>query len=351
MLTKIKSALKWRYDVHISEYVDLFGSPMFYLKTKIRNIWLLRNPKIIYIYANKRNVGDYISFKGIRQLIGLPGPECFCSPLWADNLAKILRKAKQRNPDCLLVIGGGGLLQPVFEDFWNEILASELAFVTFGIGINKMHGRSEISEPLLKQIVHSAKLMGVRDIYTKERLLTLENRPIYLGVCPSVNFVFNKFWTGQPNPKGAILHIIHPSDIRLSGANLEQIKENIKLIAKELHMDYLESDNMTNNFLGALQQVSQARLVISSRLHGCIMSYSAGIPFIPLYCDEKTKAFTETHTRLNGFIPKQFENQQDTRQIILEALAIKDNQADMLNSRLVENIGFADEIIKLCPTH
>ena len=65
--------------------------------------------------------------------------------------------------------------------------------------------------------------------------------------------------------------------------------------ARELGLSYVEEDNMSANLGAVLRKYEEARLVVSSRLHGCIVSYAMGAPFVPLRCDEKIEAFLQAH--------------------------------------------------------
>jgi hypothetical protein len=337
--------LKWRYELHIAEYADLYGSLCFFLKQYFSRRKLLKQPKVAYIYANKGNVGDYISYLGIRQLIGIEGIELFCSPVWEKQLADYLTRIKQRNPNCVVVIGGGGLLQPVFADFWQLVLASELPFVCLGIGINKMPGRGELSDDLLMKITTQAQQIGVRDSYSRDHLATLSDKPVYLGICPSVNYVNRYFWNSKPNTRDVLLHMFHPSDLRLAGADLQTITQVLKNVAKILNLRYEEHSNMSANHKKMLVIVSQARVVVSSRLHGCIMSFASGTPFLPLYCDEKIQAFNDTHTQVIGVDAKEMHNELFALKNVKRILTSFDNQKLLIKQKTDQNSDFAEHII------
>ena len=336
--------LKWRYELYVAEYVDLYGSLGFFLKQYFSRRKLIKQPKVAYIYANKGNVGDYISYLGIRQIIGVEGIELFCSPVWEKQLAEYIKRVKQRNPKCVLMIGGGGLLQPVFENFWQLVLASELPFVCLGIGINKMPGRGELSDELLTKIATQAQQIGVRDTYTHDYLTKLSGKPVYLGICPSVNYVNRFFWNSQPSSRNVLLHMFHPSDLRLAGADLQLITEVLKGVAKTLNLNYQEHSNMSADHKQMLATVAQARVVVSSRLHGCIMSFASGTPFLPVYCDEKIQAFNDTHTQVTGVDAKEMHNELFALENVKRILVSFDNQQSLIKQKTTENSRFADKI-------
>jgi polysaccharide pyruvyl transferase WcaK-like protein len=347
MWSRIESAMKWRYELHLSGKVDLFSSPYFYFKQYLRRVFLLNNTKVAYIYANKRNVGDYISFCGIKHVVGVEGPELFCSPLWNKQLNQYLEKLSQRNPTCLLIIGGGGLLQPVFEEFWQTILDSNLNFVGMGIGINKMKGRVEMNKNLLNQIANRSKFFGVRDIYTYNMLCGSKNDKVQLGICPSVNYVNPTYWQRAPERNSKLIFLMHPSDVRMAGADLEKIRETTKIIANSLGLNYVEHTNITNDYKTMLKLIQSSKLVISSRLHGCIMAYSCGVPFLPLFCDHKIEAFNSAHTGVKGVDVKLAENIIELETAARRVLRQHDQKKSAIAKKIKLNIAFGKYIKRM----
>lgn len=346
---KLPGFIKWRYDLYLAEYVDLYGSLSFYFKQKFNRFLRMRNPKIVYIYANKRNVGDYISFLGIKHLVKEEGVELFCSPMWSKQLTSALKIIKQINPDCLVVIGGGGLIQPVFQPFWDNIMASGLPYVCFGIGINKMPGRPEMEADYINKLIENSALCGVRDEYTQSTIKTLTGKDVYMGICPSVNYVNEHYWNDAINEKGELLHMYHPSDVRLAGADLDKIKASLKSVAKSLGLQYSEHTNMSADHAGMLSIVSKARLVVSSRLHGCIMSYAMGVPYLPLYCDEKIRSFNQSHTGVEGICPKSLHDTEEALLSIKKSLNTTPNSVTFLRVKMNKNKEFAQKINALIP--
>jgi polysaccharide pyruvyl transferase WcaK-like protein len=303
----LPSFLLWRYEVHFEEYVDLYGSPGFYLKQKLSQIKFLffKRPSVVYIYANKRNVGDYISHKGVEQIVGEDGPSTFCSSVYLKRMESTLDKYKKRNPNCLLVIGGGGLFQSTFNDFWEIVLSKKMKYCVVGVGINKMSGRKEMPTELLQQVIASSSYTIVRDKQSSDRLASSAKPDSFsMSLCPSVNYFNNEFWNPNPLDNSVLLHVVHPSDLRLAGADRISIANNLKKIAKALALQYVEHTNMSSNHKKCLKNIHNAKIVVSSRLHGCIMAYGMGVPFLPLYCDHKMKSFVSTHTNVFGIEAK-----------------------------------------------
>jgi len=305
-------AVKWRYDNYIAPYVDLYGSLGSFINHRIDLVRKIKSCKVAYIYANRRNVGDYISFLGIKQYVGEDGVELFCSPVWASKLNYYLALIQKINPNCTLVIGGGGLFQPVFADFWLSILRSDLKFIVAGVGINKMQGRALLDASLLNKIVDKSQWITVRDNMSVEILQDINgtDKCIAMGICPAVAFVNARHWidTEKVKVNNILLHVYHPSDLRLAGANFDKICLTLKGIAKANSMEYIQHSNMSSDFSSVLKLFTKSRIVFSSRLHGCIISHSMGIPYVPLVCDDKMTSFLKTHTMKSGYSPIDMEN-------------------------------------------
>lgn len=349
---KLLSALKWRYDNYLAPHVDLYGS----LNSWIAHKWTLnkklRTTSVAYVYANRRNVGDYISFLGIKHLLGLDGAELFCSPAWHNKFVKSIEKIKSDNPQCMLIIGGGGLFQPVFEKFWKVVLESKLKFVVVGVGINKMEGRPLINTTILESVISQASLISVRDHMSTETLGTLDvktKKTVDMSICPAVSFVHKKEWLQQNDieQNNILLHMYHPSDLRLAKADFNRIAVSLKEVAKKNDLIYVQHDNMSSNYAEVLGLFKKARIVFSSRLHGCIISHSMGVPFVPMICDDKMKSFVKTHTSRSSYLPAAFENVEEAMRIFnLEINEFK-NEKTNIELSINKNVSLFSQIKRL----
>lgn len=347
MLKKLTEAFKWRYELYFSGKIDVYAPPLFYIKQAVRRRQLIANSPVVYIYANKRNVGDYISYEGIKTIIDETGPELYCAPVWSSKLERYLNQIKERNPNSLLVIGGGGLLQPVFEDFWRKIIASNLNFLALGIGINKMNGRGELPQDLLMRIIKDSLLFAVRDDYSYLTLSRFDKEKVRLGICPSVNYVYPRYWQKTPGNNNVLLHLVHPSDLRLSGADLNLIRENVQRVAASRGLKYAEHTNICNDDKVMLRAVQSARIVVTSRLHGCIMSFACGVPFLPLLCDDKMAAFNRTHTGVEGLPAKSAHDFPSLFTAFNDCLSKHSQQQSRLLDKKIKNESLGNEVKRL----
>jgi hypothetical protein len=337
LISKLVEPLRWRYELYFAEKFDLYGSLLFFLKQKLQRRRKIKSSPVVYVYANKRNVGDYISHLGLKEIVGVDGPSLFCSPVWLAEFKEYIKILQRHNHDALLVIGGGGLLQPVFEPFWEVVLSSGLRFSAHGIGVNRMTGRGELNKSLFEKIGKNAEHLGVRDLYTKEMFEKNGMKTSTLTACPSINYLYPRYWKKAASSKSVLLHLIHPSDVRLAGANLLTISENLKKIAFDLGLQYQEHTNMDSSHVRMLNRVRQSTVIVSSRLHGCIMGYGMGIPFLPLLCDEKISEFLNTHTNVKGIAVKRAENIALLKERVNLLLTSQNDYSNQLKVKLKEN--------------
>jgi hypothetical protein len=293
----LKGALAWRYGKYVTPHLDMHGSLPLYLARKLRNRWLRGRSHVVYLYAGRGNVGDYLSHLGVREVVRLPGLELFAGRPGSRELARTVTAHHFRERYRVLVIGGGGLFQGCFDDFWRIVLASRLPYVVFGVGANKLGGQRSVTDAsLLADIVRGATYIQVRDTMTREAIRSCGvEEEIPLGLCPATSYVYPRYWLDDRSSRATLLHVVHPSDLRMAQGDLGRIGENLRAQARELELSYVEEDNMSARLGGVLGRYAGARLVVSSRLHGCIISYAMGIPFVPLRCDEKIEAFLQTH--------------------------------------------------------
>jgi len=71
----------------------------------------------IYVYANQKNAGDFLSAKGVKLAVGIGGTDCIIED---NNFNSLI--TNHRNKRLKLLIGGGGLLIRTFESFWHMLL-------------------------------------------------------------------------------------------------------------------------------------------------------------------------------------------------------------------------------------
>jgi polysaccharide pyruvyl transferase WcaK-like protein len=72
--------------------------------------------------------------------------------------------------------------------------------------------------------------------------------------------------------------------------------------------------------MNAIRLINNAEVVVSSRLHGCIMSHSLGVPYVPLNCDKKIPSFIESHTTIKCIDVERLYDYADAFGLIRQAM-------------------------------
>src|SRR5688572_7481757 len=89
---------------------------------------------IYHVFANRSNIGDWLSAKGIQKLLRpLEITECLCDEPFLDETFETLAMATSLD---LIVIGGGGLFMDYFVPFWERFLpiSKRVPFCIWGVG-------------------------------------------------------------------------------------------------------------------------------------------------------------------------------------------------------------------------
>jgi len=244
---------------------------------------------IHYVFASRTNIGDWLSSKGIQSLLGdHPSREHLCDePFVPETIEKLSSVANRE----LVVIGGGGLFMDYFTPFWEsfETIAHRLTFGIWGVGLCDLkHINSRAQDQLLTRIVNQSHFTYVRDSLTRD---FLDNAKVPPPVeCPSINFI-------KPVPPGdTLLHVSHYGDV---GPEAYQVMHTTGMeFARRTGRPYLETDNEipsgTPESLGLsnlLARYASSDLVMSSRLHGCLIGLAMGRKVIAVSADRKVDAF------------------------------------------------------------
>jgi polysaccharide pyruvyl transferase WcaK-like protein len=282
----------------VGELRKYHRSPYWAVKKTIRNRIALREEEsLAFVCTDPSNTGDYASCLGVRYLAQRNGVELYCNNA-VDRLASAPGAGRKWK---MAIIGGGGLLQPVFEKFWKDILATDVPVVAFGIGINALPPhRPLVSSQVLELLSKRAIAIHVRDQFSFDALERSGCKKLSIGPCPSINLL-NAMRPEYKSNNKTLLHVVHPADLRLSGVCLIGLRRKMQAIASDLNLIYVEINHLSGFNRSILDVYSSAAVVVTSRLHGCIFSYAMEKPFIAIECDMKTRGFVASHAP-NGFI-------------------------------------------------
>lgn len=245
---------------------------------------------IYHVFANRSNIGDWLSAKGIQQLLA-PAEivECLCDEPYVPDTMATLSQATERD---LIIIGGGGLLMDYFVPFWEAFqpIAQRVPFCIWGIGYCDLKiEHSHPPGPLIEGIINQSKLCVVRDELSRAYLSHCQlSEPI---PCPSINVITTPAATG--------IDILHVNNYSTAGADVyDYMAAASKIFAAEKGITYREINNRIERDRGAemdrlLSIYAKSQIVVSSALHGCIIGVAMGCKVLAVSGDRKIEAFMQ----------------------------------------------------------
>lgn len=245
----------------------------------------------VYIYANRKNAGDFLSAKGVKLAVGVEAPEHVIE----ENLPN-LKTILEANQDIKLIIGGGGLLKDSFEEFWKMVLSSGAKYVCFGIGVCDVKGQNSLlSDEIFGKIITSAEQVWVRDSRTAMLIESKYGVKVQRVLCPSVFYIYKAYagsdYKTKLNNRPRLLYSHHKKLVRTAKKGDDFIRDIVKQICKSNGFIFSEVDNICRNPDRLLKQYANADIIVNTRLHGCIFSYALDKPFVAISADTKIESF------------------------------------------------------------
>jgi polysaccharide pyruvyl transferase WcaK-like protein len=241
-----------------------------------------------HVYANRTNIGDWLSAQGIQRLLApRPVHELNCDAPFVEETIDQLSSAP---PDELIVLGGGGLFMDYFNGFWERFLplAQSRRFVLWGIGVcDREREDSRPDLDLVREIVGLARLCAVRDELS--RTLVGGSREVGVIPCPT-------FCALEPSPRTGA-HLLHVDSYDNVGPESYERTEALLLeLTRAQGVDYRKTNNLiekddTADLARVIELYRGARVVVSSRLHGVIVSVALDRPVVAISGDGKVDAF------------------------------------------------------------
>jgi polysaccharide pyruvyl transferase WcaK-like protein len=245
---------------------------------------------IYHVYANRSNAGDWLSARGIQSLLApVELKDLFCDTPFAAQTLAVLRDA---GPDDFIVIGGGGLFMDYFVPFWEGFLpvARRVPFCIWGAGccdLKRFQSRPPLQ--LLTEIIQRSQLCVVRDELTRSFFSDCQLPPPV--VCPTVNAV-----ASAGGEQKGLLHVDHYDSV--GPENYERMVASAQEFAARTGRTYRQTNNLISaGQNGALQRTldlyASSDLVLTSRLHGCIIALAMGRRALVVSGDRKVESFME----------------------------------------------------------
>jgi polysaccharide pyruvyl transferase WcaK-like protein len=242
---------------------------------------------IHHIFACKSNIGDWLSARGIQSLLApLPIREHLCDEPF---VAGTLERLSSLTPTDLIVIGGGGLFMDYFAPFWEGFrkVARRVPFCIWGVGYCDLKREmSRAPRRLLAEIVRQSRLCILRDDLTRRHLSDCALPPPV--PCPSVVAV-------EPHGGGfGLVHALHYDSVGPEADGT--IRAAAIGFAEDSGRSYHEIDNQIADgsaeaLAATLRLYAEADLVLSSRLHGCIIGLAMGRKVLAVSGDHKVESF------------------------------------------------------------
>jgi hypothetical protein len=251
-----------------------------------------RQPRstVLQFYSSSNNIGNFLPVLGIQEMLGL------VPDTWCIHDRKIDFDFVNHNYRSV-IIGGAGLFHPCFAPFWKNLQKNcKLPMIIWGVGGCFLDGQNE-SESCRAIIFQAAKrcdLINVRDDLSAN-YFGLNNANI--SACPTI--VYLEGFNASRN--GPLLFSSHEKLV--SDSETDQIQEVLQRSQKR----FKYTTNEQRRFHGLNDIISQdygaSSVVVTTRLHGAIIAYGLGIPFVALPRDEKLREFGRLYG--NGILIEQ----------------------------------------------
>jgi polysaccharide pyruvyl transferase WcaK-like protein len=247
-------------------------------------------PMIHHVFANKSNLGDWLSARGIQSLLApFEVREHLCDEPF---VPETIRRLSDAGEEDFVIIGGGGLFMDYFIPFWNGLsaIADRTRYAIWGVGYCDMkRTMSRAPAALINSLVDRSRLCVVRDELTR-RYLRRPDLPAAVA-CPTMAAI-----DAPAHPGRGLLHVDAYDNI--GPAAYEAMGAELKEFARRTGRPYRQTNNLIPaGHEGRLRQVlelyEEADLVVSSRLHGCIIAIAMGRKILAVSGDRKVESFME----------------------------------------------------------
>ncbi len=242
---------------------------------------------IYHVFANKVNIGDWLSARAIQSLLRVEEiTELFCNEPMVPQTLEVLRQAKETD---LVIIGGGGLFMDYFTPFWEGFrgISECVPFCIWGVGycdLKRENSRARLS--LLEQIIAHSRITVVRDELTRQYLSACALPPPV--ACPTFNLVHS-----GPESWG-LLHVDAFDNV--GQANYDWMEEAGRDFAAHTgrRFERINNEIVPGKELGLLRTLeayARADLILTGRLHGCIIGLAMGRKVLVVSGDRKLESF------------------------------------------------------------
>lgn len=250
-----------------------------------------------HVFACRTNVGDWLSALGIQAMLcPLSLREYWCDSAFASITIERLSRLPR---DSTIVVGGGGLFHVCFREFWEglQTIADRSRLYIWGVGCCA-HKDTETRLPtsVLQPVIESSRYCSVRDQLTWDYLRAHDLPPPV--PCPAFCEV-----GAEPTDRGwGLLNVTHP-DLLDAPTQLE-IRTTCKDFAQSTERPVRQTQNRVrsgnaHSLCKLLKLYGASDLVVSSRLHGCVIALAMEKKVIAVSADSKIDSFMQAANLLD----------------------------------------------------
>lgn len=273
-----------------------------------------RSP-VIQFYSPQANIGNYTPVLGIQRMIGC------ATDTWSAHDSHVDFDFINRNYACA-IIGGAGLLHGVFQPFWTRFVEQcRIPYIVWGVGLCCPDGGPR---PVDQHIGHTAlsraDLVDLRDDITADYYGISD---CHIGPCPTLAYL--ESFALRQRRRSHVLVAAHTELV--PEQDLARISEAVGHVVGRVK----ETNNEQCCWLGVHDVIRRlyvsATMVVTTRLHGAIISYGLGIPYLAISYDKKLDAFYRLYG--NGLLQAHTNITQDTIDTVLALSLAPPNIAEV----------------------
>jgi len=234
--------------------------------------------KIINFYSSVDNIGNFTPVLGIRQMIGRD------TDTWNIHDRSLDFDFINRHYACA-IIGGAGLLDAGFLPFWDKFAREcRIPTVIWGIGVCAPDTTAQkgVDQSTVREAAAKCDLINVRDDLTADFYGFTDAS---ITPCPTIVYTAP---TASSRNRGDVLYASH--EHLVSRSERDALRETLTTALGRIDF----TDNIQRPLRGIEDIVAKyrrSRLVITTRLHGAIIAYGLGVPYLALARDQKLRAF------------------------------------------------------------
>lgn len=238
--------------------------------------------KVVQFVSTNPNIGNFLPVLAIQQMLH-ENTDVF-------NVHREIDWDFVNDNYELAVIGGAGLLHSVFEPFWREFAEKcNLPYLIWGVGlcsIDSIEQPTYVHPQVAVSVFERALAVNVRDTLTADTYGGSIRDQISITACPTI-FYLRKFAVSPV--KNAVTLVMHPELVS------DEVHDAVERSLKARDLNVVKTFNVQSETEGVddiiYDYYCESSLVVTSRLHGAIIAYGLGLPYIAIAGDEKLREF------------------------------------------------------------